>query len=215
MALVDGIVIGTILLSGLIAMYLGFIRVVSGLGGWVGAAIAAVYGFSYVRPIARQWISDTLIADAAAALGLFIVALIFFSFISHAISKRVRESGLRPIDRSVGFAAGLLLGVSIICGIFLLFDKGSEDRSRPDWLQNARTLPLIERTSNFLWSFAPQSIRNGRRTTDRGLLPGSKRDTQRVVKDLINPAPKQENRPERQGYSTKEREEMDRLLRGQ
>ena len=56
MALIDIFAIGMVLLSGLIALSTGFVRLVLGLLGWVGAAFSVLYGFKYVQPIAHEFI---------------------------------------------------------------------------------------------------------------------------------------------------------------
>ena len=69
MSILDIGVVAIVLISGLVAFSMGFVRVVLGLLGWVGAAFATLYGFSYVRPFAQQWISVGFLADAAAGLA--------------------------------------------------------------------------------------------------------------------------------------------------
>ena len=54
MIVLDFIVIGVVVLAGMIATGLGLVRVVLGLGGWIGAGLATLYGFKYARPIAHQ-----------------------------------------------------------------------------------------------------------------------------------------------------------------
>ena len=82
----DGLVAGVILLSGLLAFFRGFVKEALAIGAWVGAAFAALYGFKFARPLARQFISVDMIADATAAAVLFIAALIVLSMISGAVS---------------------------------------------------------------------------------------------------------------------------------
>ena len=54
MTVVDFIVVGVVVLSGMIATGLGLVRVVLGLGGWIGAGLATLYGFKYARPFAHH-----------------------------------------------------------------------------------------------------------------------------------------------------------------
>ena len=65
MSVADIVVLVSVLLSGIIALRLGLVRVILGLGGWVGATLATIYGYSYARPYARDWIGNELIADIA------------------------------------------------------------------------------------------------------------------------------------------------------
>ena len=63
------------------------------LAGWVGAALVTIYGFSSIQPIAQQWISSKLLADAATGATLFLISLIVLTFFSHAITARVSSCG--------------------------------------------------------------------------------------------------------------------------
>lgn len=212
----DIIVVGIVLVSLLVGMYLGCVRVISGVGGWIGAALATLYGFPHARPVARGWIADSLIADAVAGIAIFVVTLILFSFISHAISRRVRESGLRPVDRSLGLLVGLAMGVLVVSAGYLIIDQATESEDRPDWFQNAKTGPIVRRTAYFIWSFAPAQWQAEAPQAGRaGNQLEKARDAQRVMRDLINPTPKDNGQTQKDGYSNKEREEMDRLIRGQ
>lgn len=216
MPLVDIIVIAVVVISALVAMYLGFVRVVSGIGGWIGAALATLYGFPHVKPIVRQWIADTLIADAVAGIAIFIVTLIVLSYVSHALSRRVRESGLRPVDRSLGLLVGLFVGVFLVSAAYLIIDQAAGGEDRPRWMKTAKTAPVVRRTAYFMWSFAPAGWREAAPGPDRTAGPAeTAREAQRAVRTLINPVPEDDGPDEKQGYSEKEREEMDRLLRGQ
>ena len=216
MPLVDIVVIAIVIICLLVGMYLGCVRVISGIGGWIGAALATLYGFPHVRPLARSWIADSLIADAVAGIALFVVTLILLSFISHAISARIRESGLRPVDRSLGLLVGLAIGVLIVSAAYLIIDQGTEKEDRPQWFQQAKTGPIVRRTAYFLWSFAPSQwqAEAPQASGARNRLERAQ-DAQRVMRDLINPTPKENGPAEKDGYTEKEREEMDRLIRGQ
>ncbi|MBM3487145.1 MAG: CvpA family protein [Alphaproteobacteria bacterium] len=221
MATLDIVVIAVIVLSGLIAFGLGLVRVVLGLAGWLGAAVITLYGFEHVRPLTRQWIANPLIADVAAIGGLFIIALIILSLISHAISRVVRNSALNVLDRSLGLAFGLALGVLLICGAWLVavptLDIPAEASKRPQWVREAQTMPLIEAGAERLRALAPARLRDvGRKETRTDAPPrDAGEEASREVRTLIEVAPKAGAPAEKRGYDSRERNEMDRLLRGQ
>lgn len=56
---VDLGVLGAILLCALIALVMGFVRTILALSSWAGAALVTVWGFSYVRPVAREYVSPS------------------------------------------------------------------------------------------------------------------------------------------------------------
>lgn len=214
MSVADLAVIGIILLAGLMAFSLGFVRVVLALVGWVGAAFATLYGFGYVRPIAQEWISIGFLADGVAGLSIFLSALIVLTIVSHAVGRRIRASALSALDRSLGLVFGLGLGGVIVCltylGIAWATNMPTEAKSQPEWLRAARTRPLVEWGSNWLQRLAPPEWA-GQRTRQKN----SSENTRQRFEKLIEPKTRASNAPKRRGYSDQERREMDRLFKGQ
>jgi membrane protein required for colicin V production len=213
-ATLDIVVLAVVLLCGLITFGLGFVRVVLGLAGWGGAALITLYGFPYVRPVAQHWISNALLADVAAIGGIFIVALIILSLISHALARLVRNSALSILDRTLGLAFGLALGVAAVCLAWLIavpvLDLPAERAQQPEWARESRAVPLMEAGADMLRSFAPKQLRAGPKREDRA---GD--DAQQQVRTLIEIAPKPGAAPEKPGYDARQRDEMDRLMRSQ
>jgi membrane protein required for colicin V production len=211
----DIAVIGIIVLSGLVATWLGFVRLVLALAGWVGAAFATLYGFSYVRPFARQWISPELLADAVAGAGIFIATLIVITFISHAIGHQIRQSALSALDRSLGLLAGLAIGAVIVSlgylGLVWAIDLPPAAKDQPDWIREAKTRPVVEMGADTLRRLAPAGWDSG---TTRNPASGGA-DSQRTLQRLLEPETKSGGNAEKKGYTDRERQEMDRLIRGQ
>ena len=193
-----------IVLSGVIALRLGLVRVILGLGGWVGASLATIYGFSYARPFARDWIGPGLIADIAAATVLFLSTLIILTLASRAIADGVRKSAFGTLDRTLGLLCGLAIGVVIICGGYVLSQQVLELTDESEFYRDARMLPLVRRSADTLLSLAP---------SDWGFVPKPGPDPEEAFRTLLTPRAK-ETAP-KPGYSESERREMDRLFRSQ
>jgi len=214
MTVADLAVIGIILLAGLTAFSLGFVRVVLALLGWVGAAAATLYGFRYVRPFAQEWISVGFLADAAAGFGIFLVSLIILTYISHAIGRRVRDSALSALDRSLGLLFGLALGGVLVSlgylGVVWVTDMPADPGKQPKWVREAKSRPLVEWGADRLQRLAPPEWAG--QESRRPSLPDASRQR---FEQLIEPETRSSTSPTRQGYSEQERREMDRLIKGQ
>ena len=218
MSAADIAVFGIVLLTGLMAFSLGLVRVVLALLGWIGAGFATLYGFSYARPIARHWISVPILADAAAGAAIFIGTLIVLTMISHAIGHRVRGSGLSALDRSLGLVFGLGLGAVLAClaylGLAWAIDMPPKLADQPSWIREARTRPLVEWGANRLRMLAPPGW--GVAPPAAGGPKNGAMDSNEALRRLIQPETRPPaERPDRQGYTDRERREMDRLIRGQ
>jgi membrane protein required for colicin V production len=214
MNIADLAVIGIIVLAGLTAFSLGFVRVVLALLGWIGATAATLYGFRYVRPFTQEWISVGFLADAAAGLGIFLVSLIILTIISHAIGRRIRDSALSALDRSLGLVFGLALGGVLVSlgylGVAWATDMPAEASKQPEWFREAKTRPLVEWGAARLQRLAPPEWAG-----QNGRGPSMPESTRERFEKLIEPETQPSTAPRRQGYSEQERREMDRLIRGQ
>lgn len=214
MAVLDIAIIVIVLLTAIIAFSTGLTRLVLAMLGWVGAGFSTLYGFKYVQPIARQWISPNLFADIAAGVGLFLVALLIFTMFSHMIGKQVRNSGLSALDRSLGLLFGIALGGFIVSagyfGLVWIMDLPPDRAKHPEWIKASRTFPLVEWGAMSLKNIAPESIRKDLPTASKEpVAPAT------GFEKLIAPETKSLDKRERSGYSDAERREMDRLIKGQ
>ena len=206
MSVADIVVLVSVVLSGIISLRLGLVRVILGLGGWVGATLATIYGYSYARPYARDWIGNELIADIAAGAAIFVVSMVVLTFISHAIAGGVRDSSFGMLDRSFGLLAGLAIGGILVCGGYLFSQQIMEMTDQSSFYRGAKTLPLVKRGATVLASAAPD---------DWGLTastgPKNNRDSQ--FRSLMSPKPRIRGAERDPGYKPAERSEMDRLIR--
>ena len=155
---VDIAVIAVVALSALFAFVRGFLREILSIGAWVAAGVATWFGLPLLRPFGRQYIEIELIADVATGVVIFVVVLVVASIISHFLTRGVRESALGPLDRSLGLLFGVFRGALIVCLALLVVDNFYAPDNRPDWLKDARTLPVVQAGANILRGLVPQSV---------------------------------------------------------
>lgn len=174
MNILDMLVIGVIVLSGVLAFARGFVKEALSIASWLGATAAAIYAMPVARPFAERFLPAGAIADAAAAGVAFIVALIVLSVVASAIARRVKQSSLSAIDRTLGLIFGLARGALLVAigSIALLFvlPKAGE---RPQWVTQSRTLPLIESATGGLTAMLPPALRQ----KAASLAPGGGRNS--------------------------------------
>ena len=133
----DLAIIAVVVISGLLAFVRGFVHEVLAVGAWVGAAIVTVFFLPVVLPYARDLISIQIAADIAGGAAIFIFVLIVLSIFTHWLARRVRESSLGALDRSLGLLFGFLRGAILVClawiGLVTLLPRDQH----PDWIQEA------------------------------------------------------------------------------
>lgn len=162
---IDILVAVVLLLSGLLAFSRGAVREVLGIGAWVGAGFAAIYGFSYAREFFRKVIENHLVADAVAGLAVFLVALILLAVFSQVIASRIQGSKFGALDRALGFIFGLLRGAVLLCLAYMLFIWAMAEEDRPPWIAKARTLPYIIKGAEAIRWIVPDELEEKAKTT--------------------------------------------------
>ena len=205
----DLAIAGIILLSALFAVVRGFVREVLSVAAWIGAGLVALYGFTPLRPHARDLLGPGLIADIALGAVLFLFALIVFSLITHAVARRVRGSALSAVDRTLGLVFGIVRGAVLVCLAYLLLGWAVPAAEHPPWVKEARALPLVQQGATWLTTLVPKEFRE--RAVDEGQrLRDQTRDTRRTLDALTSPPVG--TPPAKPGYSPGERREMDRMI---
>jgi membrane protein required for colicin V production len=205
----DIAVIVVVLVSAFLAYARGFVHEVLSVAGWIGAVFITIYAFPYVQPYARELIPIELAADLAAGVVIFIVSLAVLSIMTRAISKRVQDSTLNALDRSLGFLFGLARGAVLVCLVYIAIEWMMPAADQPAWLRNARTMPLIETGADLLRTLIPveAGATSGIAEQANTLL-----ESQKIIEGLIAPEPKSGVAETLEGYGEKIRSEMERLI---
>ena len=109
------IAVGLVLaISGFLAFARGFVRELLAIVTWVGAAVAALYGFSALKPYAEGVIKPAWLADTITAVAIFVIAFIALTLASRPLVHRVKGSPLKGLDRAFGLAFGVLRGAALL-----------------------------------------------------------------------------------------------------
>jgi len=158
--LLDIILLAVMMISALLAMVRGFMREILSIAAWGAAAIATLYAFPRVEPIAKQYINNDTIAKAAAVAGIFLGTLLLVSIITIKISDMVLDSRVGALDRTLGFLFGLGRGLIIVVVAFLFFAWLVPDRSQPEWVRGAKSKVVLQSTGDWLKTMLPDDPEN-------------------------------------------------------
>ncbi|MDP9128457.1 MAG: CvpA family protein [Pseudomonadota bacterium] len=183
LTVLDYTVLGTILLSGLLALMRGFVREMLSLAAWAAAYFVAAKFYPVAVPWTHEYIKNLTGANALAAVIIFIMALIVFTLVGYLIARLIRGRALTAIDRSLGFMFGLVRGVLIVCLLYLgatyvpwlnmdkldkpnasevvkedngTVVKEKEFDNPPEWLVYAKTRPGLNYGATMLKTFIPE-----------------------------------------------------------
>jgi membrane protein required for colicin V production len=218
----DFIVGATVLLSALLAFVRGFTREFLSFFAWAGAGVAAYFAFPYLQPFAQQQVQGKVYADALAIGGGFFLALLVLTIIGHQLSGKVKDSRLSSIDRSLGFAFGLVRGAVIVslAWLFITWLYPTE-AERPDWVRTAKLQSLLAHGGQFLRDQIPDPRVDERSREAERLRVREERTRleDAALERLANPTP-QVGRPAAEGtapvpvpgYSDQERSRLEQLI---
>lgn len=145
--LFDGILIGLMLISGLLAMIRGFSREVLSVASWIIAALAALYLYPRLAPLVAPYTASLspskTVADIVAAAAIFIIVLIIVSLLTMKIADVIVDSKIGALDRTLGFVFGAVRGALLVV-VGLLFFNWLVPENQPGWVAEAKSKPMLE-----------------------------------------------------------------------
>src|SRR5512139_610812 len=148
--ILDLILLGVMLISGLLAMVRGFMREILSIAAWGAAAIVTLYSFSKLLPTAKSYFNNDTVAAVVVVAGVFVGTLIVVSIVTVRISDMILDSRIGALDRTLGFLFGLARGLLIMVVAYLFFSWLVPDKQRPDWVANAKSRTMLDSTGEWL-----------------------------------------------------------------
>ena len=158
--ILDLILLGVMLISGLLAMVRGLIREILSIAGWGAAAVAGLYAYSKLLPMTKQYISNDYMAAGVTVAGAFFATLIIVSIITVKISDKILDSRIGALDRTLGFLFGLGRGLVIVVVAFVFFAWLVPPGKQPEGVRNAKSRVVLENTGEWLQALLPQDMDN-------------------------------------------------------
>jgi membrane protein required for colicin V production len=205
----DVAVIAILLLSALLAFARGFVQEVLSIAGWVGAAAVTWFGLPQATPYVQQYVPNDLVARLIAGGAIFVVSLIVFSIATHYIAKGVRGSALNAVDRSMGFVFGLARGALLVVLAYML-TVWIVPEDRPQWIEEARARPLVERGADWLRGAVPGDALA--RAEQIGDDASAVVDGATSLQRLQQPQPAQDGDGGDAGYSEEDRRQIEDVI---
>ena len=114
MTTVDWVLAAVLAFSMLLGAWRGLVYEVLSVLGWA----ASFYAAQYFAPIVSGWLplqsSSDAVRYAAAFVLVFVAAVFAAGLLAFLLKKLVAAIGLRPVDRTMGAAFGLVRGVILL-----------------------------------------------------------------------------------------------------
>lgn len=222
LTIVDFVVLGILLISGIIAWHRGFLKETLSVSTWLIAALAAVFVWPITKPFARALVNPNVVADILALVGVFFILLIPISFVSFRLSEIVRGSRAGPLDKSLGFVFGLGRGLLVVGLAYVIFSSLASPKDQPKWMTEARLLPVVKGTADIIFAFSGRSRAHAAEpaTTTEPVKTEEKKITKRDTKTKAVPkSANSDANNENEGggtkptaYSERDRRRLDQLF---
>jgi membrane protein required for colicin V production len=152
----DLIALAVLFLSGIMALMRGFVREALTVTAFVAAALAALWTRPVFAGLLLGPTGSGLFANLIAMAVVFLLVYLAVSFVTSSLQKNVKSGeDVTVIDRTLGFAFGLVRGL-ILLGLLVLVFNNTMAGAPPPWLSSARVYPLADSTARLLQSLAPE-----------------------------------------------------------
>jgi membrane protein required for colicin V production len=155
----DLIVAVLLLISAGVGFLRGAIREVAAMVALVVAAWLAIYGLPTATPFVDHFIHTRWLAATAALIGVFAITYVALRLAGAGIARNVqRTQVLGMLDRVIGLIIGVVRGLVVMGGLYLMFNAATPQDLRPHWITGSMTWPVARSMGEMITEFAPRGL---------------------------------------------------------
>ena len=139
---VDGVLLFILVLSAIVGMWRGLVYEVLSVMAWVAAFVLAQHYADQVAGWLPMDGASPGLRTAAGFAAVFVASAFAGGFLAWVVKKMVAAVGLRPIDRVLGGAFGLLRGAVVLLAVAVVVGM-TPLHSQPGWQSSAVARVLV------------------------------------------------------------------------
>lgn len=213
----DAVLLGILALSAFFGFMRGFVKETLSIAGWIGAGFVTLYLFPVLAPFTREYIQILLIADIITGVAIFVLSLVILSYVTHAISDRVKASAMGALDRSLGVIFGIARSFVLIGIVWLVAIQFIPPEKQPPVVTEARLMPIVVASADFVADLLPAAMRErvlkARQTLEKSSknLTDKYNEMPKSVRDQVETGVKQTMEELDKGYDALSRQQMENL----
>jgi membrane protein required for colicin V production len=152
----DWIFLAVLVASLLLGAMRGLVYEVLSVLGWAVSFYAAQWFAPQVATMLPMQSAAQPVRYAAAFVLVFIAALFAAGLLAFLLKKLVEAMGLRPVDRTLGAAFGLLRGLILLLAASVVMNMTALRTS--SWWQESKGAPLLEAALRGLKPVLPEQF---------------------------------------------------------
>ncbi len=153
---VDWILLAALLLSLLLGAWRGLVYEVLSAAGWIAAFVLAYLWAPDVAALLPMSGASEAVRHAAAFVLLFVGGAFAAGLLAWVARKLVHAIGLRPVDRTLGAAFGLVRGVVLLLALSVVMDMTPLKTS--PWWQASSGAKLLATAMHGLKPMLPEAF---------------------------------------------------------
>lgn len=158
MSTVDWVLLGVLVFSLLLGAWRGLVYEVLSVLGWAVSFYAAQWFAPAVAGLLPLQSATDAVRYAAAFVLIFIAAIFAAGLVAFLLKKLIEAIGLRPVDRTMGAAFGLVRGLILLLAAAVVMDMTALKNS--DWWQESKGAPWLTATLKGLKPMLPEKFAN-------------------------------------------------------
>jgi membrane protein required for colicin V production len=152
----DWIFLAVLVASLLVGAWRGLVYEVLSVLGWAISFYAAQWFAPQVATMLPLQSAAQPVRYAAAFVLVFIAALFAAGLLAYLLKKLVEAIGLRPVDRTLGAAFGVLRGLILLLAATVVMNMTALRSS--SWWQESKGAPLLEAALRGLKPLLPEQF---------------------------------------------------------
>ncbi|MBU4569420.1 MAG: CvpA family protein [Alphaproteobacteria bacterium] len=143
----DGIALGVIIISAIMAFARGFLRELATLGAFIGALAAAYYARKFLHGTVADLLppgSHPLAPDIILVVTAFLIVYVIVAALGQSLSKSIMSNGeIGLFDHIAGLVFGIIRGGVALVFFAVLLTVGFEDERVPPFIQDSLSYPVL------------------------------------------------------------------------
>lgn len=165
----DGIALGVIIISAIMAFARGFLRELATLGAFIGALAAAYYARKFLHGTVAGLLpegSHPLAPDIILVVTAFLIVYIIVAWLGHGLSKSIMTNGdIGLFDHIAGLIFGIIRGGVALIFFAVLLNAGFKVNQVPPFIQDSFSYPILARAADAVTGEATEVGQPGEKAT--------------------------------------------------
>ena len=158
--IIDIIVVITLVLSILFALYRGLVCELLCISSWILAGIGALYAFVPMKSLLSGVFNNEIVAGVVGSATVAVSILVIMTIINSQITKRLRNSSLSGLDRILGIVFGGLRAALLLSLLYVGVSMILSEKQMNDIEKENKSVTYIKKTVGMLEYFVPESVLN-------------------------------------------------------